>query len=361
MKENMEYKVKQKRNDSLDIMKGLAIIIVVANHASMPFFVWTSLLELSLFFITAGYCYKKNGDFNQSVHYIIKKFKSLYIPCTFFTGLCSLCNNFLVNVGIIDNELYSFNDLLRQLMKCLLFSGGGQLSGTVWFLRCLFGALVLYTMIVFACSKTGMSDKLITVTCISFSIIGWIIGLLKIPGYQYFNSFTVVFCIELGRLMKINEIKYCIPGEKTKKIESLIIVIISAFFLRLLVGFGFFSVRENQIINPLMYYTCAVLGWVFMCNFSNLIRNVFCLAIPLKIIGRHTLVIMLLHFSAFKIVTLIQILMLGLDWEMLKAHPCLITEHNWWAVYTIIGVFIPLCISLICDNGKRILKSYQAY
>lgn len=346
------------RNVTLDVMKGIAIIIVVANHASMPILKWSSLIELSIFFIASGYCYNssKVDNIGQLTKYIWNKLKSLYFPCLAWSSTCTVFNNFLVNKRIIENSLYSFKDMIKQLIKCCFFSGGGQLSGTIWFLRCLFIAIVLYSLIDFSSRKIKFLKGKLTIISIMLSLIGWLIGYLKFPGYQYFNSFTIMLCLDFGKTIKEKRIKFFVPGEKEKTLNGLIIISVCVILLAFLRTLGAFSVRQNQIINPLFYYCCALLGWILLCDFSNFLCLIPLVGSLFQIIGRHTLSIMLFHFSAFKIATEFEIIILNLDKKLLISHPTLLTTNGWWLVYTCIGVLFPLGISLIYSYIRQLIK-----
>lgn len=64
-----------KRNIEIDIIKGLAIVLMVLGHAETPIHNFIYLFHMAVFFIAAGYFYKeKSSDSIQSViQYIIKK------------------------------------------------------------------------------------------------------------------------------------------------------------------------------------------------------------------------------------------------------------------------------------------------
>lgn len=339
------------RNATLDVMKGLAIIMVVANHASMPVMSWTSLIELPLFFITAGFCYKPSmiNTAKQIRTYVLKRIKSLYVPCVLWSAICNLTNNYLVSLGIVDNTIYSARQIIIQLFKCVLFSGGGQLSGTIWFLRCLFFSEAFYVFIDYICKK---QEHLRIICCIILSICGWLIGYFKFPGFQYFNCFSVLFCLEIGRLIKQRKIQEFTPGAELKNWKRILIIVITSLALYRISTFGAFSERMNQIENPLMYYTCAILGWLFLCNISYFIGKSDTAKNIISTLGQHTLAIMLFHFLAFKIVTLIEILIFKEDMSLIKSYPCLFTDGTWWLLYTIFGVTIPTILNVIYSKHK---------
>lgn len=128
------------RNVKLDIIKGIAIIVVVAIHAQMPVMKWLQLIQMQTFFIVAGFWYniKITESADGMFIYIKKRIKSLYVPCLLWSTAVTLSHNILVEHFIIADEFYTVRQLLVQLGKCVLFSGGANLwdnlvpSDDVW-------------------------------------------------------------------------------------------------------------------------------------------------------------------------------------------------------------------------------------
>ena len=51
-----------RRDVSIDIIKGLGIFCVVAGHCSAPITKFVYLFHMAIFFIASGYCYKHNNS-----------------------------------------------------------------------------------------------------------------------------------------------------------------------------------------------------------------------------------------------------------------------------------------------------------
>lgn len=63
----------------------------------------------------------------------------------------------------------------------------------------------------------------------------------------------------------------------------------------------------------------------------------------LDYIGQHTMEILTFHFLCFKSVSLIIILLYGLDIDLLSSHPVIKDSPAWaWLLYTISGIALPL-------------------
>jgi fucose 4-O-acetylase-like acetyltransferase len=334
------------RNNSLDILKGSAIIIVVALHASIPFG-WLHLFQMPVFFTAAGFCFKSSASesFSSMKTYIWKRIRGLYFPCLIFSVIINILHNPLVALNLVGGSPYSVKQLIIQIIKSICFSGGGDLSGTIWFLRTMFIASVFYLLVDKITRKSKRAVVYRWILCALALGIGWAADHFKIPGHEYFNAFTVLFMYEIGRTVRQFDIKIFYPGhEKPYKAPVyLITAIVSGVALWGLDMVVTYRLNFNIIPNPFGLVAGSVIGWLFLVAVSNII-----VMTPLKnalsYLGKHTLIVMLLHFSCFKIVTASQILIYNLDRKMLSSFPCLYTENCWWIAYTVVGVMIPVLI-----------------
>lgn len=76
------------RDKSIDILKGIAMILVVYGH-TWPFcrnFIY--LFHMAVFMMASGYCYRTRIDVLSTWEkYIIRKLKGLYIPFVVCNGM----------------------------------------------------------------------------------------------------------------------------------------------------------------------------------------------------------------------------------------------------------------------------------
>ncbi|MEG0019892.1 MAG: acyltransferase family protein, partial [Oscillospiraceae bacterium] len=99
---------KAKRDLSMDIVKGIGIILMVVGHSKSPFTAFIYSFHMPLFFIVSGYLFniKYSESLKSSFGYMIKKLKELYIPYCVWTGIFVICNNLFVYCNIYtDNPL----------------------------------------------------------------------------------------------------------------------------------------------------------------------------------------------------------------------------------------------------------------
>ncbi len=88
----------KQRDVVIDIMKGLAILIIVLWHADSPFGQYLKPFHVGVFFMISGYLV--NDYFTQNIKGIgqlsVKRLKSLIIPFIFFNAVCLFLNNMFI-------------------------------------------------------------------------------------------------------------------------------------------------------------------------------------------------------------------------------------------------------------------------
>lgn len=70
-------------------------------------------------------------------------------------------------------------------------------------------------------------------------------------------------------------------------------------------------------------------------------------------VGQHTLSILIWHFLAFKVVTIIQLLIYKEPIYRIASFPVFISSDGWWILYTIVGVIVPVSIACLYSKTKK--------
>lgn len=117
----------------------------------------------------------------------------------------------------------------------------------------------------------------------------------------------------------------------------------------------------------------SLTGWFLIYDISNRIKNNYCMSQLLCCIGKHSLSIVILHFLSFKIVNYIGICINKEPHYLLAAFPVLYTDKLWWILYTMVGIGIPIVVTVLweklffplgwkmymCFRGEKWTKSYK--
>lgn len=199
---------------------------------------------------------------------------------------------------------------------------------------------------------------------ILFSVVLLTIGEIFTETSQfgmYLNILTVPLLLEIGRVIKEKNLVKKYVSQKHYIAYS----VICGVALCLLSQWGNISMNTNTLVNPVYFIVCSILGFFMTLGMSNILLCIM-KSIGNKVIylGRCSLMIMMLHFISFKIVTLIQILLFSDSIDVLAEYPVYISGRGWWIVYSIVGVSVPIIVfsiyKLIVKGIKNVYKSKKS-
>ena len=95
----------KERNISIDIIKGIGIILMVGGHCGMPFTHFIYLFHMAIFFMASGYCFNASNSENMQdvLSFVKRKFKGLWFPYVLWTAVFSLLHNVFTQTSHIEN------------------------------------------------------------------------------------------------------------------------------------------------------------------------------------------------------------------------------------------------------------------
>lgn len=145
-----------KRIDEIDIMRGMAMLMVVIGHTQCPKLMHDMFyyVHIPLFFMLSG-CMKKKDEFYYDLdnvkQLIVKRIKRLYLPYLMFASVITLLHNVFYQIGFYK-DYYSGTDFIKQMVRVVAFSPGNMQSllQPLWFLKVLFICGILYALFVYA-------------------------------------------------------------------------------------------------------------------------------------------------------------------------------------------------------------------
>ena len=192
-----------KRNESIDIAKGIGIILVVLGHLNHYIYLnntykgihdFIFMFHMPLFFLLSGFTLKIYEEspmktlFRRRLNSLIRPF---VIGCIIF-GLYDILKELLVSKSF--NALSFFNYLIKPLVTVGNFEGS-------WFLPCLFLA-VLLTMLIIVSTRNNLY-KTIIFLCIVGLIGLFLPKLIQNSAFHYLHNFynidvAFVACFFIG-------------------------------------------------------------------------------------------------------------------------------------------------------------------
>lgn len=280
-----------KREYWIDICKGIGIILVLLAHAiKKESILWISInqFHMPLFFTLSGYLYSSKDRF---LPFIYKKVKGLYIPYVISSLIMYAV---FVRIG---QEPFS----VTELVKILIMYRTGPLLGALWFLRVLFWAIIIYD-----CINRIISKKAVFFLSISLLIIGAHITLpLRIS-----NILVAIGFIAIGNIAK----EYKRNVKEWLFIPCFTVVWITSLLTRV-------SVSTNTYTVPILFIMVALIGTIGTVSLCKLILKTKEIIKLFCWLGKNTIGIVIWQFVAFKIVSVIQIAFLKLEWSRIGDFP----------------------------------------
>lgn len=383
--------MKKDRNASIDIVKGIAIILMVAGHAYVPFIHFIYLFHMAAFFIASGYCYneKNPAAAGDLFHYILKRIKGLYLPYVVWNSIFSILHNFFIRINFYSDNIevlnyYTLFDLgqtqltqnwtvsetIKNIGRTFLFGGATEIGGPMWFLAVLFEVSVVYAvvdllinkimMLIFHFSRSS-NRTLDDLELVKLILQGIVSGIFLAAGFYFsrngivFHNLTImltVYCLYfIGLVMRKSALFQNDATTGTK----ITIAFLSFITLLMLNRFVTISIASNTYDNPMALISCSFAGFVFLYEISDIIKDTF-LKKPLVLLGQNTLYIMIFHFSVFKLINKMAAKIMGMPDLLTAVFPVLLRGRYIWIIYTVFGVGISLCISLLVNKVKTMTK-----
>ena len=358
----------RKENTTLSIIKGIAIILMVAGHAEGPEFMTNFIytFHMPVFFIAAGYFFTQK-QIDAPWEFCVKRVKSLYLPFIFWSILFLVMHNMFFKIGLL-NEMYGnwtggvthpyTLDIALKRLTLIIFSMGGYdefLLGAFWFFRALLVVSITYLIFhktISSNHKQYSNHKIaaiIIIIALLFAIVKIYFGLRIVTLIQggIRETWGIIF-FATGIIFRQYENK--LPRNVICALIAFIIICIAAYFH--CAGMNL----SPKLIDVATLPVTGVTGFIMLYYISAIIdhkQNIIRKA--LVYIGNNTMPIFILHIISFKIVSLIKIAYYGLDIQQIGCHMVIHSpKDNFWILYTIAGVAIPLLLNHLYRKSCQI-------
>lgn len=358
-----------KRYEEIDLVKALGIILMVAGHAGSPGYGFIYLFHMGIFFMISGFFFRENasGDLRSVMTALKKNLQHLWVP--FFIGnfIFVLLHNFFLKIGVYtENPMvvqyspqstiqysYGVAELLKRIIGGVIFFSKEPLFGAAWFLRVLFIVAVCYRTVDYLIRRIGKNRVVVPVqTLIAIALLvashHFFAG-KSVHGLALAASYYSLY--HIGHLISLK--KSWLFGRPVK--EYVVRVLLSGGLLHYLNKKGAIEWTLNQYPGPIFLLVAAFTGWIFLFSIAALIRRTRVTKSVLLQIGKRTLMILILHFLAFKIVTAVVVEAYHLPAYCLAAFPNLYgRKYGLWPAYVTVGIIVPVVMSIILQFLRRL-------
>ena len=296
------------RFDVVDIIKGIAIIMIVNVHLiSGPFFSVGETFHVVAFFFASGVIHAEKEKWQVlSVGQFFRERAARLLYPYFALSCCYICFHLFLNA--IRGDQFFNSVITDSLIKTAVLKG----IGTLWFLPVLFLGEILF----FIAKKYRFSDFVILLIGLGIVAVSSYLNSQGICGVQWYGNYSFYglilnnpvtlllssliasFFIELGFVCYKT-----FPGLFLNESHSLkfyllvaLVCVLSLITDFLCLGNYRGDLHKLDIGNPCFYLLCSVSGILFVCTLSVLIAR-FCkhLSSLFKFLGKNSLIVMTTH------------------------------------------------------------------
>ncbi len=365
------------RNKEIDVLKALAIIMVVVGHTMAPFMNFLYLFHVAIFFMASGFTFKdKYSDSLKGVGiFVLKKIKYLWLPYFIWNSVFTILHNFFIVINVYTNDerikeyvpyyghdlvhdYMTKEEMMREIIKGLSFRMNTQLGVALWFLKILFTVSICYCLMEWLIKRILPNNTIMVQAVVSIVLlsIGYYCSVnnVIVPAIPQTCSFYWLFLA--GVIIK----KYKGVFDKIPNLVRLTLWISSTVFLFIQSGIQTISLSNNSYVNPLFFILVSLCGWIFTYYLSEAIviympkwmNDTLCY------IGKRTRVILVLHYLSFKIVAYFVSYYYRLPRFCVAAFPCLKGNVGiWWLVYAFTGILVPLMFNRFYETLLQFINN----
>ena len=252
------------------------------------------------FFFCVGFLY--DDKYNNTLHIFLgKRIWGIAKLYSLYNAIFVLLHNALITIGIIDADIYDFNDILINLASGTIMQTNEAMLGAFWFLPVLFIACFLFCLPIYLIEEKFNVLKKVKLCSYALCIIVFAIAGIYMNYQEFYltyhvqTSFLAVPIMYLGWIIKKN----------IKNIEKYVCwqgAIVSAIILTITVYSNItVELSANRLGNIWLFYPITIIGIYFCLCLSELTTRINVFYNAIKFIGRYSFHFMALHFLVFKI------------------------------------------------------------
>ncbi|WP_294746775.1 acyltransferase family protein [uncultured Prevotella sp.] len=338
-------KNKIEHNNYITIAKAIVIITMVIGHSGCPYALEKVIysFHMPFFFVCSGYFFHIPSSKSDLLSFYTRKVKGIYLPFLKWCFLFLLLHNAFYYLDIYNNQFgyhgsvsnwMTFNTFVRSTIHMLLqMNDIPSLLGGFWFLKNLFFASLLIALLSFVTKPYKVGHKYL------FFII--LVLLAFVSDIKYIG----LYFIGLKELLWSSVFFYSgfLMKDVIIKRHMLYVCIITFTGINILPFYLHFYVDGVGMM--FLFYISGITGTILIFHLSRIMESLACIKQFLYYAGNHTLIILGFHFLTFKLVSLLIIVLNGLPMAHLAELPVIENYKNYWFLYSIVGVIVPLTMS----------------
>lgn len=350
------------RDQYVDVVRGMAMVLVVLGHTLMPAMPYIYMFHVALFFFVTGYLFHWRHA-EAPVSFLLGRWRRLWVPYALYAVAAVLLHNAFFAGGVYQavsvgpfpspQALYGWKEVVLGSLSALVFTHGENMTGALWFIEPMMlsmGFLALGSFLVRRCPRPAWALLLLSVPLYLVGCYLCTRGL-----YQAHRvAVTLVLSLPLAAGCVWREVHACVP--RAVKAAAAVLGLFAIIFVYHATG-TWVELSLGRILGPKWFVLATFGGFAFCLGACQLLLRFSPLARFLALVGRESYHVMALHFVGFAVASRVLVAAYGLP-QTLRASFPVITEGvpAWaWVWYLACGLALPLvCVWLVRRGLSRL-------
>lgn len=335
-----------------DMVKGLAVLLILAGHTGAPLVPFIYMYNLAVFFFVAGYFYREKYT-AEPFRYMGTRLQRLWWPCVRWAVLFVLLHNVLLAAGLYaavpgiplagEQHVYSLADMLRALVHAFTLQGLEDMAVALWFVEMMLADLFMLCGMHYLVRRLSGWRRELALLAGAGAVYGlgcYFIQHQIYPEYYFHTACLLFVPVYLGYLYQ--RFQCHVPLHWAGGLAAALVVL----FVYRHTG-TWIEYSQNRMIGPKWFVLANAGGLYFHLWLCRLLQRGAWFTKVLACVGRESLGIIALHFLAFKAAGVVYIKAMGLPTAYLAAIPVVgypLQSGVWWVFFVLCGVCLPLLV-----------------
>lgn len=349
-----------KRDQLVDILKGIGIICVVLGHGGVllpgldrvPTTAFVYLFHLMVFFFAAGMVYRPE-KYRDPYAYIGRQIGGSAPLYMVYGMVFLLLHNVFAGLGLLNLDMYTPGDVVAIGGATIIFNNPEPLLGPLWFVPMFLLAKAFFAIAFQTAERLRHKTAAHAAVIIGFGILGLILTSRNMNlSYRMQLSILGVPVIYLGYWFSRNR-------EKVMKLATPVSLILCTVVMLLILKFvGYIELSQNRIISPLWFYPVTVVGLLFCLSLAQIIRRWDLPDRLVSYLGKISFHIMASHLFVFKVFDWVFCGIIGADRGTVTRFPT--SFDGLGLVYTLPGIAVPAAVVYLVRRIRARIAARKA-
>ena len=285
----------------VDVLRGIAIVLTVFGHSSVPVYKFIYAFHMPLFYMISGYLWNDNLSFKGCFYKSVKNYLVPYFTLGSINILFRTCYVVLKGESII---------VLKDYIIGIIYSHPTSEYmpdwSALWFLTGFFCAVVIYKFIGVICKR----DIFKNITICVVTLFGYVLSLLDIPQlfWNVDSSLVVLLFLHIGYLLKKHDVVNRINRFTLKNVIVGVVFICISMVTAYYNPVDYVSFGNHVYGDFLLFLTGSIPICLVLIGFIKLFSEKYEIK-WFAYLGKHTLFIMGFDFfSQFLLFRLVELL-----------------------------------------------------